>query len=190
MADAIKHFNKVPWAAAMINDSTWTPRNTASRIPKPTFEDSFFAETLGTNRTIRYLLTLQPTKPEEEYPQVREVRTIMDLGNGLNGHPNICHGGFVATMLDEIFGVLIIANIELKIKNAGPHHPNNQTNCYTAYLNTNYKKPTPAPSVVLCTARFEKKEGRKIYVSGTVGDGQGTVYSTGEGMFVETNAKI
>jgi hypothetical protein len=36
----------------------------------------------------------------------------MDLGGGLNGYPGICHGGFVATMLDEVCGLLIVLNLE------------------------------------------------------------------------------
>jgi acyl-coenzyme A thioesterase PaaI-like protein len=52
-------------------------------------------------------------------------------------------------------------------------------------LNTNYKKPVPTPSTVLCTAKYVKTERNKIYVNGTIEDGKGTVYTTGEGMFVE-----
>lgn len=71
-------------------------------------------------------MTLRPSVSEDEEPEYREVRTIMELGDGLNGHPRICHGGFVATMLDEIFGVLITLNLEKKIEKlresgAGPH---------------------------------------------------------------------
>ena len=133
MADAIAHLSQVPWCAALIQDPAWTPTRTDSRVPKPTSEDSFFAETLGTNRTIRYCLTLRPTQPEKEGPEFREVKTIMDLGDGLNGHPRICHGGFVATMLDEICGVLITLNLEKKIAKlreaGGPH---SGMNCFTA----------------------------------------------------------
>jgi hypothetical protein len=45
-------------------------------------------------------------------PGIQAVRTIMDLGNGVNGHPDVCHGGFVATMLDEVMGVLLTINLE------------------------------------------------------------------------------
>ena len=44
------------------------------------------------------------------------VMTLLDLGNGMNGHPNVCHGGFVATMLDEILGVLVQLVLEKKLK--------------------------------------------------------------------------
>lgn len=52
-------------------------------------------------------------------------------------------------------------------------------------LNTNYKKPVPTPGVVLCTASWVKQDRNKIYVNATIEDGQGKVYTMGEGMFIE-----
>jgi hypothetical protein len=106
-----------------------------SRVRKSvTTEDSFFAETLGTDRTIRHCLTLRPRREERDGEAAfREVRTIMELGSGLNGHPNICHGGFVATMLDEVLGVLIQLNLEVKarkLKERDSGHPG--LSCFTA----------------------------------------------------------
>ncbi|KAF2016130.1 Thioesterase/thiol ester dehydrase-isomerase [Aaosphaeria arxii CBS 175.79] len=193
MAAAIAHFKTIPWAAAIISDPQWTPTRTASRVPKPTTEDSFFAETLGTDRTIRHCLTLRPTVAEEGTQiAYKEVRTMMELGEGLNGHPKILHGGFVATMLDEICGVLITLNLEKKVERLRKEglSPHGGMNCFTAYLNTNYKKPVPAPGPVLCTARFERQERNKTFVSATIEDGNGTVYTIGEGMFVEVKNSL
>ena len=57
-------------------------------------------------------------------------------------------------------------------------------------LNTTYKKPIPVPGPVLCTARIERQEGRKLYIRATIEDGAGTVYTTGECMFVRVNPKL
>jgi acyl-coenzyme A thioesterase PaaI-like protein len=57
-------------------------------------------------------------------------------------------------------------------------------------LNTNYKKPVPTPGVVLCTAKFERQERNKTYVSATIEDGMGMVYTRGEGMFIEVKQKL
>ena len=54
----------------------------------------------------------------------------------------------------------------------------------TAYLNVNYKKPVPSPTVVLCRAWVEKRDGRKLYGRGTVEDGKGGIMATGEALFV------
>lgn len=120
MSTATTHFSAIPWCKELIEDEAWTPTRTASRVPKSSSEDSFFAETLQTDRTIRHCLSLRPTNPEHDFqtrghgPAYKEIRTIIELGNGLNGHPNICHGGFVATLLDEVFGVLLTHNIEMR----------------------------------------------------------------------------
>ncbi|KAF1842389.1 uncharacterized protein K460DRAFT_409806 [Cucurbitaria berberidis CBS 394.84] len=194
MGDAVvSQFSSSPWAAALINDPKWTLTSTASRLPKPSGEDSFIAETLATNRTVRALLTLRPTKEDDDDFPYKEVVTILDLGDGLDGHSRIAHGGFVATMLDEVCGVLIILNQEKKmqrLRDLGQLDANTRMSSFTAYLNTNYKRPVPTPGIVLCTAKFERQDGRKLYVRATIEDGMGTVFTTGEAMFVEVKVKL
>jgi thioesterase superfamily protein 4 len=117
MEDAIiAELSSMPWAAALINDPNWTPMITSSRSPKPTGEDSFFAETLTTNRTIRSLSTFRPTQEEHDDLAYKEIRTIVDLGDGLNGYPHIVHGGFAATLLDEMCGILIMLIMDKKVQ--------------------------------------------------------------------------
>jgi thioesterase superfamily protein 4 len=109
MADAISdRLASIPWVSALLNDPKWTRTRTTSRVPKSSGEDSFFAETLATDRTIRACLTLRPTEMAEGDLPYREIITIVDLGDGLNGYPQICHGGMIATLLDEVCGVLIV----------------------------------------------------------------------------------
>ena len=57
-------------------------------------------------------------------------------------------------------------------------------------LNTVYKKPIPVPGPVLCTAKIERQDGRKIYIHATIEDGAGTVYTTGECMFIEVKPRL
>ncbi|KAF2687293.1 hypothetical protein K458DRAFT_415551 [Lentithecium fluviatile CBS 122367] len=190
---AIARLSRTPWCAALISSPSWTPTGTGSRVPKASTEDSFFAETLGTERTIRACLTLRLTEAcEDGEMPFPEVRTILELGDGVNGFPNIAHGGFAATMLDEVMGVLITTNIverSERRKRAGILGEEVMS-CFTAYLNTTYKKPLPTPSTVLCTAKLDRREGKKIYLRATIEDGQGMVYTVGEGMFVETRSKL
>jgi|TARA_R110002003_G_scaffold44_16_gene3407 hypothetical protein len=113
MGDAtVDQIASVRWAADLIKDPKWTRTRTASRLPKESGEDSFFAETLATDRTIRACLTLRPTEEIDDELAYQEIVTIVQVGDGLNGYPQICHGGFVATMLDEVCGVLIVLNTE------------------------------------------------------------------------------
>jgi thioesterase superfamily protein 4 len=101
-----------PWAAVLINDPKWTRATTGSRLPKASGEDSFFAETLATDRTMRACLTLRPTEEADDDLPYKEIVTIVDLGDGVNGYPQTCHGGMVATLMDEVCGVLINLNTE------------------------------------------------------------------------------
>ncbi|KAL6706613.1 hypothetical protein ACN47E_005369 [Coniothyrium glycines] len=183
----------VPWAAALINDPQWTPTGTSSRKPKASHEDSFFAETLATDRTMRAVLTLRPKEAKNDDLVYWEVKTLVEVGDGINGYPRIAHGGFVATLLDEVCGILIVLNVEAKAKRMrelGQAKDAAAMNYFTAYLNITYRRPVPTPGVLLCTARIERREGRKVFVYSTVEDGKGTVYTTGEGMFLATRSKI
>lgn len=124
-----------PWAVALLKDRDWTHAKTASRVPKASGEDSFFAETLATDRTIRALHTLKPVKELDEDLAYREIKEIVVLGDGLNGYPQICHGGFVATMLDEVCGVLIVLNMEKRmerLRKTGPAQPHTDMAYMTA----------------------------------------------------------
>ncbi|KAJ4305298.1 hypothetical protein N0V90_000829 [Kalmusia sp. IMI 367209] len=188
---AIERLSATPWCRALLESPEWTPTRTASRSPKPSGEDSFFAETLRSSRTIRSCTTLQPTEESKkgvEGVYHDSVHVIFEIGDGLNGHPNIAHGGFVATMLDESMGVLLTINMETKMKKR--MRPHEGMNCFTAYLNISYKKPLPAPGIVLCTAKIVRRERNKIHMRATVEDGEGTVFTVGEGMFVEVNTKL
>lgn len=58
---------------------------------------------------------------------------------------------------------------------------------YTATMTVDYKKPVPTPSVLLCRAKLdESSRGRKMWTTGILEDGEGTVYATGKALFVET----
>lgn len=201
----IAKLSSIPWAAALINDKRWTPTPSSNRVPKSTGEDAFFAETLDTNRTIRTMLTLRPSKEEEGDLAYKELLVIVDLGDGLNGYPQVLHGGFAATLLDETCGGLIQLNVFEKVKRLGSEHAMNyltacrsplgrvvglETDKGATDLNTTYKKPVPVPGPLLCTAKIEQLDGRKLYIRATIEDGTGVVYTTGECMFVEVKPKL
>jgi hypothetical protein len=123
-ADIVK-LSAIPWVAKLLNDKRWTPTRSSNRLAKPTGEDSFFAETLDTGRTIRTMLTLRPSKEEEGDQAYKELLVILELGDGLNGYPQVLHGGFAATLLDEACGGLIQLNVFEKRKKLGSQHAMN-----------------------------------------------------------------
>ncbi|KAF1921136.1 HotDog domain-containing protein [Ampelomyces quisqualis] len=183
----------IPWAARLLNDPKWTVTRTGSRLPKSSGEDSFFAETLATNRTIRTCLTLRTVEEADDEQPYKEIVTIVEIGDGLNGFPQVIHGGMAATLLDEVCGVLIVSNTERVLERAKASGSTDQllnADYMTAYLNMTYRRPVPTPGPLLCTAKVDRQDGRKLYVRATIEDGRGTVYTIGEALFIKMKAKL
>ncbi|OAG07995.1 uncharacterized protein CC84DRAFT_528774 [Paraphaeosphaeria sporulosa] len=189
-ADTIQRLSAIPWCRTLLESPEWTRTRTQSRVPKASTEDALFAETLGTQRTIRSCTAFRPTRECAIGGELcyDELRVIYEIGEGVSGWPKIAHGGFVVTLLDESMGMLLQLNIDLK-KQKGVR-PIEGANAFTAYLNTAYKKPVPAPATVLCTVKLTRRERNKLYIRATVEDGQGTVCTIGDAMFVEVRSKI
>lgn len=81
--------------------------------------------------------------------------TFFHLGDHLSGHPEIVHGGLLATLLDEVTCRLAFQNIKSK-------------KGVTANLNINYYKPCKTGSYVMIKCALVKKSGRKCWVRGEV----------------------
>ena len=99
-----------------------------------------------------------------------EVMCIITFGKSLNGHPGIVHGGITSLAFDNTFGWLFIA---LKTDPA-----------FTANLNINYRRKVPANSHCVIRARVTKREGRKLFMSGTMEDAQGNILADGTSLFI------
>lgn len=85
--------------------------------------------------------------------QGKELVMILHAGKGLCGHPDIVHGGFVATVMDEALARCCFAALPLGV-------------AMTAQLNIDYRAPTPADGYLVLRATTTRVEGRKAYVSG------------------------
>ncbi|EON65373.1 hypothetical protein W97_04611 [Coniosporium apollinis CBS 100218] len=184
------HFTHLPWCASLLSDASWTIVPTSSRTPKPSTEDSFFAETLQSPRTIRGCLPQHTAPDPTSDPPIREVRILLDLGDGLNGYPHTAHGGLVATLLDEAVGLLLAINMRFRPKEARSKETETGINFFTAYLNISYKAPLMTPGVVLARAGVEKVEGRKRWFWARLEDGRGLVFASAEALFVEARPKL
>lgn len=170
-AEIARHFQSTPWALKLFSDPTLQPFTNESRIAKPTNTgDTFVARTLATEDTIIAWQSFH--KIPASGTRKGESITILKIGSGVNGHIDICHGGFVSVLLDEVIGLA-----------ADDVRPRDKSTM-TAYLKVDYKKPVRTPAVVLCRAWVEKSEGRKLFGRGTVEDGEGVVLAEGEALFV------
>jgi thioesterase superfamily protein 4 len=174
------------WGARVLSDTRLTPIQTPSRVSKPGTENSFLAQTLRTGDAITacqsfYKAPSPPSDSEShqgsDSANLGEMQTLYVIGSGLNGHEGVCHGGFLSLVLDEIMGLVV----RLYPKAANP---------YTLYLNVSFKKPLSTPAVIVCRGRFTKLQGRKMWVSGSVEDGEGGLYATGESLFLEVKGNL
>lgn len=117
--------------------------------------------------------TINSSKAEAELHNDRnipEVRVGVYLGPKLCGHRSIVHGGFIATLMDEISGAAAFVTF-------GP-------GVFTANLNVNYLKPLPALTWVEIRARATNQEGRKTWISVSVENGEGEMFAQGTALFV------
>ena len=196
---AISH---IPWCADLLSDPSFSLMRTKSRTSKPDTEDSFFGSTLATNSTISACVTQwrHPSQIANQYelpyPAIREVRTFLSFGDGVNGYPHVAHGGFAATLLDEVMGILLSANKDFEEKRLRSRDDDNPTqtrrrfHTVTASVRLAYRKPIPTPSTVLVRAWFDRVDGKKNFILGTIEDGTGNVYTCGSALFVRVGEKL
>jgi acyl-coenzyme A thioesterase PaaI-like protein len=156
----LQHFESIPWCAALLQDPAFEIAPTTSRQPKESTEDAFFAETLNTQNTISACLTMRRL-PVGNPPRINEIRTFLQLGPLLNGWPNVCHGGAVCTILDEIMGTLLSLNKDLK-------ESEERDKIVTAGLNISFLKPVRTPSAIMVTAKFKETYGRKHTIEASI----------------------
>ena len=178
----IEYFKSIPWCAAIINDPKYIPSPAVTRQSKVSGEDSFFAQTLQTDSTIKRLLIINSKPDPSLNPPIQEVYVFFEVGSGVNGYPDTCHGGFVATMLDEVMGIVL--NVNQLYENSKTGRSDN-INHMTAYLNTGYVAPVRTPGVILATAKVAKQEGRKLWVNGTLEDKERNVLSKSESLYIK-----
>jgi hypothetical protein len=85
------------------------------------------------------------------------------------GRNGAAHGGAIPLVFDDVLGRLACT---------GGRAPSR-----TAYLHVNYRSITPVGRELQVTARFDREEGRKRFLSGELRDG-GTLCAGVEGLFV------
>lgn len=192
MADTdLAFFRSIPWCAAILDDSQRVIIPTSSRFPKENTEDAFFGETLKTDRTISACVSLYkaPSNPDA---QIQEVTTLLSLGPGVNGYPHVAHGGMIATILDEVMGILLSAKKDQeehltrsgRTTVAGSSPSGERMATVTAELVVKYLKTLATPQTVCVKAWVAKSEGRKLWLEAVIEDQKSTVLATGKALFV------
>jgi acyl-coenzyme A thioesterase PaaI-like protein len=206
------YFQAVPWCAVLLSDPDYAVVPSRFGRPMKDGRGEFFTKTLATENTITACVyqTRRPSRVEGRResstettasppPPVSEVRAFLFTGPGLNGHPGVAHGGFVAAIIDEVMGFLINSNrtatetagippdVSAKSSHA-PQQPVPMTvpgiSIMTAELTTKYRRPVPTGEALLVRSWIEKIEGRKIFVRATVEGEDRQVLTEGVGLFI------
>jgi acyl-coenzyme A thioesterase PaaI-like protein len=96
------------------------------------------------------------------------------LGLQHEGGPGIAHGGIVAAVLDDLFGFLLYRLGFAMV---------------TVRLEIDYRRPIVLDVEYGGAARIESREGRKVWCSGELLDGEGSVMAQARGLFLRVGAE-
>ena len=171
----VARLSEIPWCAKLLSAPDQVVVIHPSRIFRNSKTDTYFGSALKTEETISNFVLLYKNGATPNSP-VEEAKAIFTIGGGLNGFPDIVHGGMVASLMDEVMGFLSVQNRIIGATRQGKY--------MTVYLNTQFKAPLMANSTYLAVARVDKLEERKIFISQTIQDGEGKVLATGDALFI------
>jgi acyl-coenzyme A thioesterase PaaI-like protein len=173
------YFRSIPWVAAYLDSQDYNPIRTISRRVHKHSAHTLFSITLATKDTIPHVLSI--CKNPSPNHAITETQTFFALGSGMNGHVDIAHGGTVATILDEVAGLMLRVG---KQPDGNPFDP-----AFTAYLNVKYRRPLRTPGVIRARAVIERVVGRKTYVRTEIFEESGEMVASGDAMFVKEKEK-
>ncbi|KAI0848324.1 HotDog domain-containing protein [Daldinia vernicosa] len=100
---------------------------------------------------------------------------LVDLGEDCQSYPGVMHGGMHGLLMDEVMGTA--ANAQTT------------NGAYTARFTTHYHRAIRLPQILLIRGRVVRKEGRKMYVRGTLEDKDGNIMAEGEGIWLAIERK-
>ncbi len=173
----LDHFEAIPWCAKQLDDPAFRIVSMSRTVTQPGNGHSLMADTWNTDCTIKELLSMhRPANTAKD--QSGEVRRFYTFGSGMNAHPDLLHGGVIATILDSTMGNAIGYGIRA------------HGSTFTVALNITYKKPVITPGTIMARSWITKVNGRKVWIHGAIENGSGEVHATAEGMWLTAKAKM
>lgn len=193
-------FNKTPITSTLVTDPSYKPlpQSSVSRYGDPFFRITAHTPSAVLDTHFLYRATPNP-----------EGHLLIHCGSGITGQNGIAHGGFLATVMDEVSGTLIsVTGLDEGL------------GMFTVKLALGYKRPvfvrgttslsgggswsigagggtggmdaeeelrmgTGAGTVIVATAKLEKIEGRKVFIEAVIRNEDGEVCTTAEVIFVK-----
>lgn len=213
----LQHFNSVPWIAALLAQpgiKTFTPAArmdlNASHPGHIASQDQLFRKTFNSNDTVPFYMAFYrdpisesgiqvETKPNDTSSHVAAKTLLLtstsllcDIRLGINGFNNSAHGGFIASLIDEVSGTLLVINLMLQQK-AESYRPSRfppdavdlkNVPYWTAGMTVRLKRPIETPQIILATASLSRVEGTKLIFDVTLEGENGVVFTSGEVVWI------
>lgn len=178
---SLDFFSQIPWMYNVLTNKTLSLRPLSWQAEPAWQLETFFAETLNTERTIPHFCMF---KSDTHSAQDPTLIALIHLGAGVAGHAGISHGGMISTLLDEIMGSLVAASTQ------GSAY-------FTVNLNVDFMRPVAVPGAIMIKATVEAREGRKISIvaeltsvpKGAEG-GEVEVCARGKALFVKPKGTV
>ena len=163
-----------------------------------------FSQTLNTSATIPRCLvmfndTVTAQSPAKYWLPVATCSVFYELGTGVCGFGNICHGGIQSTLLDDVMGVLGVLNARLQdgliptrvpeayLPTRNPGMLDLRRSLFaTQGLEVQFLRPLHTPKVIEVSAHLEEvnEHGDFYRVLGVIKDMKGKQYATARSKWI------
>lgn len=170
-SDETAPFSSIGWCRAILADPTF--KASTARVQKHVGHNPFWFEILDKGNALRSHCLLYRTPQSNIAESLMETRELIDFGTRATGQEGICHGGFLATLVDEAAGAFL--RVYLLDNSQDPR---------TAFLNITYKKAVVTPSTIMVQTKFISKEGRKMRLQVSVVDASGDTCLVAEILYI------
>jgi len=105
-----------------------------------------------------------------------EIEALVTLRSAHEGAPNRSHGGVVSALFDDVFGYVLGVISQP---------------AFTGDLYVRYHAPTPLFRELACRVRLDRREGRKLLLTGELTDVEAdTVVATARATFICVDAEM
>jgi acyl-coenzyme A thioesterase PaaI-like protein len=184
----LAHFSSLLIAQPTLQDPEFCCIYASKTVTHDGYGHTLMGKTWSTETTIPHLLSLYRTSKSSSLESSSvEIRRFYTLGNDLNAHPGLLHGGVISCILDSTLGNA--ASIGVRHVDIMP--------MYTAQLNIKFEKPVKTPGTIMVRSwvrRIEDGEKNvKVWAEGCIEslgqDDEKVVHSRAEGIWVGKKGK-
>ncbi|TDZ25735.1 Verlamelin biosynthesis protein B [Colletotrichum orbiculare MAFF 240422] len=169
----------LPWVRALLTAPGTTTFVPQSRDPANTHpHDRFFGKTLNNPDGIPTCVCFFHGDAPGRAP-IAEISTLFALSRGVDGYPNVAHGGLVGVLVDEVLGILIQHNM-----NTDRDGPVFKMDTVTASMGIKYLKPIVTPGVVLGVGRIKEISGKRLLLGAVIKDANGVELATCDAVWI------